>query len=78
MYAINYVCDMIESDIIGNPDAIVDVGAILGGDDIDDYRIESISKLIEKPNSPDNHNVAVRVRFHAKESNAWYGKFYFV
>lgn len=72
---IEKVCNMIENDIIGNPDAVVDAGAILCGDNIDDYEIERIIKVMIPATE---YNVAVCVRFHTKESNTWHGKYFFI
>ena len=64
------ICEVVEK-IVGNKEMTVDVGCILTGDNIDDYKIESINK------SRDN-KISICIKFHAIVSNTWHGKYYFV
>lgn len=70
--AVQQLCTTIETEIIGQEGACVDCGAILTGDNIDDYSIESVSYSIDK------EQIAISIRFHAIESNTWHGRFYFI
>lgn len=70
--AVEQLCTMIETEIIGKAGTCVDCGAVLTGDNIDDYSIEHIS-YAECP-----EQIAVNVRFHAIASNSWHGRFYFI
>lgn len=64
------ICEVVEK-IIGNEEMTVDVGCILIGDNIDDYKIESINKSR-------NNQIAICVKFHAIASNTWHGRYYFI
>lgn len=70
--AVQELCNKIETEIIGQESICVDCGAILTGDNIDDYSIESVSHIVDK------EQIAISVRFHAIASNTWHGKFYFI